>query len=325
MSQAYTSRRAWLARCLPLLCSLGLKPAAANSPPHKIIVGFPPGGGADQVVRLLSEPMRSRLGAPVIIDNRPGAGGVIAIRTMLQGPVDSRTLIVLSDHQLSVAPLTIEKPGYHPIRDFEPVATVALGELALAVYPGLGVDGLPAFARWLARNPARDVVGIPAPASPPEFLADALARKMGISWRTVPYRGGAAMIQDLMGGQIPAGIATVGEFLPFQQAGQVRILAVSGAGRMKTLLPDTPTFGEIGIRGFDMGTFLGAFARAGIAPAALEQFNRAIAHAMQTREVQEGLSSVGMVPHYEPPAGLAARRDRSIEMWGEMIRSAASK
>jgi tripartite-type tricarboxylate transporter receptor subunit TctC len=307
-------------RCLAALSLLAVPSARAQGDAVRIIVGFPPGGGADYVARLLAEHLKDQLGVPVIVDTRPGAGGVVAASVFLQASADGRTLILASDHMLSVIPMTIAKPGYDPARDFLAVGTVALGETAFAVHPHKGVKTLGDYAAWLRTHPKDDVAGIPAPGSAPEFIVALLAKPLGNALRPVPYRGGAPLIQDLVAGQIPAGLATVGELFTHHQAGRVRMLGLTGAKRMP-LLPEVPTFGELGLAGLDHSTYLALFTRSGTPAPMVARLNQALRATLEAPKMREGLTTLSMAPLHESPEELAARRDRSASAWARIIKS----
>jgi len=307
-------------RCLAALSLLALPSARAQGDSLRIIVGFPPGGGADYVARLLAEQLKDQFGAPVIVDNRPGAGGVVAASVFMQSNPDGRTLILASDHMLSVVPMTIAKPGYDPARDFLAVGTVALGETAFAVHPHKGVKTLEDYAAWLRAHPNDDVAGIPAPGSAPEFIVALLSKLLGNSLRPVPYRGGMPLIQDLIAGQIPAGLATAGELFAHHQAGRVRMLGVTGARRMP-LLPEVPTFGELGLAGLEHSTYLALFTRSGTPAPTVAKLNQALRATLDNPKMREGLTKLSMTPLHESAEELAVRRDRSVAAWTRIIKS----
>lgn len=314
------NRRAWL-RAAAAVGTGWMAPAPwAQSDTVRIIVGFPPGGGADYVARLLADQLKEQLGSTVIVDNRPGAGGVVAASVFLQAPADGRTLIIGNDHMLSVVPMTIAKPGYDPVRDFVAVGTVALTETAFAVHPRTGAKTLADYAAWLRAHPAEDTAGIPAPGSAPEFIVALLAKLAGASLRPIPYRGGAPMIQDLVAGQIPAGLATAGELFTHHQAGRVRMLGLTGTQRM-ALLPDVPTFGELGLAGLENSTYLALFARSGTPAPVVAKLNQAVRAALNTASVRDGLTTLSMLPLHESPEELAARRDKSVAAWSRIIKA----
>jgi tripartite-type tricarboxylate transporter receptor subunit TctC len=311
------SRRRWAAAMTALTLPVS---GRATGETVRILVGFPPGGGADYVARLLADHLKEHLGVPVIVDNRPGAGGVVAASVFLQAPADGRTLIVGNDHMLSVVPMTIAKPGYDPTRDFTAVGTVALGETAIAVHPRTNARTLAEYAAWLRANPTEDAAGIPAPGSAPEFILSMLAKQMGTSLRSVPYRGGAPMIQDLVAGQIVAGLATAGEFFTHHQAGRLRILGLTGARRLP-LLAEVPTFGELGLAGLEHSTYLGLFTRAGTPAATVAKLSQALRAALDAPKMRAGLTTLSMMPLHESPDELAARRDRSVAAWSKIIKA----
>lgn len=313
-------RRRCLTATLAAMSAWALPSARAQGDAVRIIVGFPPGGGADYVARLLADQLKDQLGVPVIVDNRPGAGGVVAASVFLQAPADGRTMIIGSDHMLSVVPMTIAKPGYDPARDFLAVGTVALGETAFAVHPRTGAKTLADYATWLRANPKEDTAGIPAPGSAPEFIVALLAKQMGTMLRPVPYRGGAPLIQDLVAGQIPAGMATAGELFAHHQAGRVRMLGLTGTKRTP-LLPEVPTFGELGLAGLEHSTYLALFTRSGTPAAMVAKLNQALRAALDAPKMREGLSTLSMLPLHESPEELAVRRDRSAAAWAKIIKA----
>lgn len=298
--------------------------AQDSAVPLRIIVGFPPGGGADYVARLLAEHLQGGLQQTVIVDNRPGAGGIVAASQFLLAAGDGNTLILGNDHMLSVIPLTMKKLAYDPQRDFVAVGTVAVTEVALAVHESLGVRTMAEYLAWLASANARPFIGVPAPGSSPEFIAGLLGQKAAVTTSPVPYKGGAPLMQDLASGQIPAAITVVGELLPYQLSGHVRILASTGKTRLG-LLPNVPTFGELGLAGLDNSTYLALFARTGTPPARVVRLNEALRHALAATKLREALSRVAMQPLYEPADALQLRRDHSIGAWARIIEASGYK
>ena len=218
--------------------------------PVRLLVGFPPGGGTDAIARLLAEKMKDTLGTPVVVENRPGAGGQIAAQQLKAAPLDGSTFFVTHDHTISILPHVVRNPGYDPRTDFVPVAGFASFVNALAVSPSTGAKTFDEYVQWVRRQGGKSAVGIPAPASTPEFLVQLLGKRYELDLVAAPYRGSAPMLADVMAGQIPAGVGSVQDFIETHRAGKLRVVATLG-GKRQAALPDVPTFGELGLKGFE--------------------------------------------------------------------------
>lgn len=286
----------------------------------RIFVGYPPGGTIDNAARVLADRMKDDLGQTVIVENRPGAGGQIAMTALKAAPADGSTILLANDHQAAIIPLTMKEPGYDPFKDLTPIGMVASFEASLGVHPRTGARTLAEYVNWVKANPRESNMGIPAPASIPEFMVGLIGKAAGVALSPVPYRGGAAMVQDLLGGQIPAGISTPGEMLQHHAAGKVRIVAVAGNAR-SVFLPDVPTFKEAGIPGLDEGSFLGFLGPAGMPRGTVDRYNRAVARALALPEVQERFRPLTMVAMPSTPDDMAARMRQFHASWSQVIRA----
>src|SRR3954470_12967303 len=269
----------------------GLFTAAAGRPrpqpaqPIRILVGFPPGGGTDAIARALAEKLKDQLGMPVMVDNRAGAGGQIAAQALKAAAADGNTVFLSHDHSISILPLVTKNPGFDPAVDFVPVAGIATFANALAVSGGTPAKSLPEYVRFVQANGGKDTVGIPAPASIPEFLVGMVASKYSLDLQAAPYRGSAPMMQDMLGNQIRAGVASIPDFIEYQKTGKLRVVAVIGDKR-QAILPDVPTFAELGIAGLEDLPYYGIFAPAGTPPAVLDHFNQALAKVIAMPDVR---------------------------------------
>ena len=163
----FPSRRSFTVLVFALSCGLA---AAQNSKPIKLMVGFPPGGGTDAVARILAEKLKDELGTPVVVDNKPGAGGQLAAQALKAAPADGTVLFLSHDHTISILPLVVKNPGYDSAKDFVPVAGFATFVNAFAVSGGTPVKSFPDYLAWVKTQGGKGAVGIPAPASTPEFL-----------------------------------------------------------------------------------------------------------------------------------------------------------
>ena len=242
-------RRHWLIGSAAIAASL---PALSwGASPIRLLVGFPPGGGTDAIARLLADKLKDRLGAPVVVENRPGAGGQIAARALKAAPADGTTLFLTHDHTISILPQVVKNPGFAPDEDFVPVAGIASFVNGFALAGGTPARSFTGYVEWLRKqHGGKGAVGIPAPASTPEFLVQLLARRYQLDLVAAPYRGGAPLLADMLGNQISAGVAAVQDFMENHKAGKVRVVGVLGTKRQASM-PDVPTFDEMGLKGFE--------------------------------------------------------------------------
>ena len=225
--------------------------AQAQTGTIKLLVGFPPGGGTDAIARTLAEKLKDQLGTTVIVENRAGAGGQIAAQVLKAAPADGSTFFLTHDHTISILPLVVKNPGFDPARDFVAVAGFATFVNALAVSGGTPARSMSEYVAWVrSQGGGKGTVGVPAPASVPEFLVKLIGQKYALDLQAAPYRGSAPMMADMLGNEINAGVASIPDFIENHKAGKVRIVAVLGGTRQATL-PDVPTFAELGLAGFE--------------------------------------------------------------------------
>jgi tripartite-type tricarboxylate transporter receptor subunit TctC len=291
----------------------------AQSAPIRLMVGFPAGGGTDAIARLLGEQLSQTLGIPVIIENRAGAGGQIAAQALKTAPADGSVLFLSHDHTISILPLINQKAGYVPAKDFVPVAGFATFANGIALSGDLTETTLDQFVHAVrTKHQGKAAVGVPAPQSVPEFLVRILAAQYKLDLIAVPYKGSAPMIADMLGKQIPAGVASVPDFIEFQKAGKLRMVAVMGNKRQE-ILPDTPTFAELGIKGFEDLPYYGIFAPKGTPSATLERFSEALKKVLEMPNVQQRLVALGLTVGYMNGQTLSERERAYSKNWAKII------
>ncbi len=315
-------RRALLVRAA-LAVTLAVASAGAfaqSARTVRILVGFPPGGGTDSIARLLSDKLKDALGANVIVENRPGAGGQLAAQALKAAAPDGGTFFISHDHTISILPLVVKNPGFDPARDFVPVAGFATFVNAFAVSGGTPAKDFSQYVDWVRGQGGKSAVGVPAPASVPEFLVKVIGEKYKLDLVSAPYRGSAPMIGDMLGNQIPAGIGSVPEFIENHKAGKLRVLAVLGGARQPAV-PDVPTFAELGLAGFEDVPFYAFFAPAGTPQPVIDQFGAALAKVIAMPEVRDRLTTLGMTVGYMPQQQLAARERAYAQTWARIIKS----
>ena len=286
----------------------------------KLIVGFPPGGGTDAIARLLAERLKDELGATVVVENKPGAGGQLAAQALKAAAPDGNTFFISHDHTVSILPLVMKNPGFDPAKDFAPVAGFASFVNAFAVSPGTPAKTLAEYVAWVqGPGQGKGVVGVPAPASTPEFLVKVLGEKFKLDLVPAPYRGSGPMLADMLGNQIASGIGSVPDFIETHKAGRLRVLAVLGGARQPTL-PEVPTLAELGIAGFEDLPYYGFFAPAGTPRPAIDGFSRALSNVVKMAEVRDRLTALGLAVEFMSSEQLATRERAYAKTWAEIIR-----
>ena len=308
-------------------CALLLTSATsfAQSNSIKLMVGFPPGGGTDVIARVLGEQLSQVLGTPVVVDNRAGAGGQIAAQALKAAPADGTVLFLSHDHTISILPLVTKAPGFKPDTDFVPVAGFATFANGIALSGAVPDTSLEQFIKAVReQRQGKASIGIPAPNSVPEFLVKVLAAQYKVDLVSVPYRGSAPMLADMLGNQIPAGVASVPDFIEFQKAGKVRMVAVMGAKR-QAVIPDTPTFAELGIKGFEDLPYYGIFAPKGTPPATIERLGNALAKVLEMPQVRQRLVAMGLTVEYMSSQALSQRESAYTKKWARIIEASGFK
>jgi tripartite-type tricarboxylate transporter receptor subunit TctC len=312
-------------RTFALACSTALAvvavPALAQvDKPVKVLVGFAPGGSADTAARLLADRIKDDLRQPVIVENRPGAGGRLVAEAVKNAPADGSVLMLTPIVVTVLAPLVFSKLPYDPLADFAPVAQVANFQFALSVNANHPARTMKDLVAWYRANPAKANFGSPAPGSLPHFFGLMIGKGAGLDLIHVPYNGGAPMMNALMGEQITAAIDTLVEQVELHRTGRVRILASSGASR-SPLLADVPTFAESGLAGVEGTAWFGVYAPAKTPEPTVRQLNAAINKALANAELRERLTRLGLEPAGGTAADLGARMAQDTARWGPIVKA----
>ncbi|WP_209377512.1 tripartite tricarboxylate transporter substrate-binding protein [Pararoseomonas baculiformis] len=303
----------------------GLGPAAAQTGrAGRAIVGFPPGGTADSVTRLYAERLRAQGAAQMVVDNRPGAGGRLALELLKGLPPDGSAFAITPASMITIYPhLYPTSLRYDPLKDFTPVAPVCLFSFGLAVAARHPARTLEEFLAWGKTQRAVDWAA-PVPGSVPHFMGVELARKTGLTMNHIPYRGSAPAVTDLLAGTLQAVILPLGELTAFHRSGDARLLAVSSPQRPPRL-PDLPTFAESGFPELVHEEWYGAFLPAGASPATVSALHDALATAAASAEVKEVLTKIDLDPTIMQPAAFRERIARELEGWGPIVAASGFK
>lgn len=298
--------------------------AAAQALPDtaRLLVGFPPGGAPDIVARRLADQLVGKLARAVVVENRPGAAGRIAVDAARQMPADGLTLLLNPAGVHTLNPHTYRKLGYDPLKDFAPLSLAATVDFGLAVGPLVpaAVKNLADLTAW-ARSQAGGALqfGSPAAGSSPHFVGDVFARHQNLRPEHVPYRGGAPLLNDLMGGALAAGVLTLGDLVPQDKTGKLRLLAATGPTRSRHA-PQVATFDEQAVPGLAMRDWLGVFIAGTPAPDVLARVGPLIRSATASESYRQALT-VNLLDAASSSAEELERLMRTdLERWGAIVR-----
>ena len=286
-------RRALLALCVGA-AALGVAHAQGSeglSGPVRLVVGFPAGGAGDIIARVVADKIAGPLGVTVIVENKPGAGGRVAAELLKAAPADGRTVLITPLAPIVIAPLTFQKLNYKSDTDFVPVAQLVKFPLSLAVGKDSPNTSLKDMVDWFKAHPQQASFGTSAAGSQLHFLGLMFGQAAHVDLVHVPYQGGAPLVTDLIGGQVPSAIDAFP--LEFHKAGKIRLLASSGESR-SPLLPDVPTFKEQGYPTVVGEAWFGAFMSAKTSPALVQRVSEAMASAVQQPDVRQKLAAAGL-------------------------------
>ena len=296
--------------------------ALAQDRTIKIWVGFPPGGSADVIARLIAEKIKGPLGQNVIVDNKPGAAGRLVLGELKRMPPDGLNLVLSPSGATVIAP-HLYTLNYDPIKDFTPISRIVTFDFAVTAGPGAPAGDLKTVLAWMKANPAKASYGTSGAGTVPHFAGLLLSQAAGVTITHVPYKGGAPAAADLIGGQIPLMVDTASETLEHHKAGKVRILAVTGETRSRAL-PDVPTLKEQGIN-TTADAFFGLYGPPGMPADMVGRIDRAVADALKAPDIQERIYGFGLVPNHAPSAELAATQAAHLKRWEGPIKASGFK
>ena len=288
--------------------------------PVKIVVPSPPGGGTDILARVLAQHFSKAFGQPFVVENKPGAGNMIGIESVARAPADGYTLLVVAS-TLALNSVLYKKVPYDPVRDFAPITIAATAPNVLVVNPGLPVKSLPEFIALAKAKPGALSYGTPGIGTSPHLSMELLKSMAGIDLQHVPYRGTAAAVTDVIGGQIAATFANALTAKPQVDSGRVRALAVSGPSRVEAF-PAVPPVAEAGVPGYEAMQWYGVAAPAGTPAPIIARLHAEAAKALKSDEMKEKLALDGAQPVGSTPAEFAALIRRELDKWARVVRAA---
>ncbi|HET7765088.1 MAG TPA: tripartite tricarboxylate transporter substrate binding protein [Burkholderiales bacterium] len=291
------------------------------SKPIRLIVPFAPGGGNDNVARLVGKRLGEGLGQPVVVDNRPGAGGVVGAELAAKSAPDGYTLFLGGVGSHAINPNLVKNLPYDPVRDFAPVELLAQAPLVLVVHPSVPARDIAEFVAYARRNPGKLNFASNGNGSSSQLAAVMFDSMAGIDMVHVPYKGLSPALTDLLSGQVQLMFSSVVAILPHIKAGKLRGLAVTGTKRL-ALLPGLPTIAESGFPGYQASSWYGILAPAGTPRDIVARLNAELAKALERPEVRSSLLAEGAEPAGGTPEAFAAHIRAEKERLGRVIREA---
>jgi tripartite-type tricarboxylate transporter receptor subunit TctC len=294
--------------------------AQADRPPLRILVGFPPGGSADTIARLLSERLPGQLGGQtVVVDNKPGAGGRIAIDQLKSAPPDGNTVLVMPSGPVVLYPHVYRKLNYDVNKDLVPVSQLASFQFCVVSGPKTQVKSMAELVAKAKADPASASFGSSGNGTVPHFLGLMIGEAAGIDFQHVPFQGGAPSMNALVGGHIGYTVDVLLEALEQHRAGKVRIIAVAGAQRAPQL-PDVPTLREQGVA-MDASAWFAMYGNAGMSTAQAQRLSTAVQAALKDTVFAQRLSALGLEPIGSTPEQLAAVQKADFAKWAKPVKA----
>ena len=260
--------------------------------PVKIVVPYPPGGNVDVAARLISPGLQAAFGQPFIVENKPGAGGMIAGEQVARSAPDGYTLFMAANGPLLFSPLIFKRQAYKWDQDFEPISSVSYTPLVLQVRPGLPVKDLGELLALARKEPGKLNMASPGAGTTNHLVSELLQSLTGARWTTAQYKGNAPATTDLLGGQVDFNFDQISVSLPYIKEGRTRGLAVTTARRVPSL-PDIPTFAEAGVPGMEAATFTGLLAPKGTPPEVLARLSQALEKILSQPEIIQRFQELG--------------------------------
>jgi tripartite-type tricarboxylate transporter receptor subunit TctC len=285
----------------------------------KILVGFPPGGSVDVVARLLADNMRSLLDQNVIVDNKAGAAGRVALGEVRRAAPDGNTLTLAPSGALVILPWLFKNVGYDPARDFTPIARVTTFDFAITTGPAVPPGDFKALLAWLKANPGKANFATSGAGTVPHFTGVLLSQETGIPLTHVAYKGGALAAQDLLGGQVPMMVDTASETIEHHRAGKLRIVAVTGESR-SAALPEVPTLKELGVN-VVADAFFGLYGPANMPADRVQKLSDAVAKTLATPDIQARIRALALTPSYADSQTLAMTQATHLKRWEAPIKA----
>ena len=291
---------------------------AQGKPPLKILVGFPPGGSADVLARLVADALREDF-SPIVVDNKPGAGGRIALNMVKNAKPDGQTVIVLPSGPMVLFPHVYKKLDYDAVKDFTPVSQIARFQFGVVAGPASGAKSVAEMIAKARANPGASSYGTPGSGTLPHFMGVLMEQSSGIQLNHVPFQGGAPANNALLGGHIDYKFDVVSETAELHHSGKARIIAVTGSKR-DTQVPEVPTLREAGVN-MEATAWFAMYGPAGLSGEALARLEKAMMKIVRDPSLKDKLVKLGYEPIGSNSAELAAAQRADLARWEKPIKA----
>ncbi len=300
--------------------------AAYPNKPIKVVVPFAPGGATDVLARVLAEKMAVGLGQPMVIDNKPGAAGIIGTDAVAKAAPDGYTLLLALSNSMLTNQFLYTKLPYSPEKDIAPIYQIAIAPLVLVAHPSVPVATGPELLKYIAANKGKVAYGSYGTGAYPHLAGAYMSQSQNADMSHVAYRGEAPMVQDLLGGQIQIAFASALQVKAHIDAGKLKAIGVSGERRMGTL-PNVPTLGEQGLNdeAYRVAGWLAFGAPAGTPPAILERVAAEVRKATEHPDVTQRITAMGFDVQKSSPALFTAAMNKERPVWERLIKASGAK
>ncbi len=303
-----------------LAAPVGAQQAYPNKP-IRLIVPFPPGGANNLLARLVGQKLGESWGQQVLVENRPGADGIIGAEALLKSPPDGYALMLVNSTHVTI-PLLHRRVPFDAIRDFAPVATVSSSELILVLHPSVPANNLQEFIALAKSKPGQ--LNFASSGSATHLAGESFNIVAGVKMQHIPYKGGAPAITDLIGGQVQLAFAPPINVVPHIKSGRLRAIAITGGARFPALA-QVPTLVEAGLPGFDVKAWYGVLAPVGTAKEIIDRLSAEIGKIMAMSDIKEKLDGQGMAPFISTPEQFAELMKADTAKYAKIIKTANIK
>jgi tripartite-type tricarboxylate transporter receptor subunit TctC len=312
-----------------VLAALGLAGAPAGaqdypSRPIKLVVPFAAGGGSDIVARTVAQKLAESLGQPVVVENKPGAGGNIGTDQVAKAPPDGYTIVMGVFGPIAVNPSLFSKLPYDPIRDFEPITQAVTVTNMLVVHPSVPANTVAELIEYGRKNPGKLASATGGTGTAGHMASELFKSMTKLDMAVIPYKGAAPAVNDVLGGQVPMTFEALLSTLPHVKAGKLKAIAVTTSTR-SSLLPNVPTIAEAGLKGYDANNWYGFLAPARTPQPVIDKLNREMVKVLALPEVKEKLAGVGAEPVGNSPQEFAAVIRADVAKWKRIVQETGAK
>ncbi|MSP97989.1 MAG: tripartite tricarboxylate transporter substrate binding protein [Betaproteobacteria bacterium] len=313
---------------LPVL--LAIAPAGAlhaqtwPSRPVQLVIPFPPGGGTDIIGRAIANKMQERIGRPVVVDNKPGVGGILGTQQVARAAADGHTVVIGITNTFAINTTFFKSMSYDPVRDFQPISLLAVGPHILVVHPETPARTYAEYVQYVKGNTGKLSYASYGNGSTSHLITEMLKQMHGLDLVHVPYKGIPPALADVMGNRVSMLVSSSAPAIPLVLGGRLRALAIHGDKRIDSL-PDVPTMAELGYKDAGLQIWYGLFAPAGTPRAVVDRLNAEVRAAMATREVQDSFAKGGVFPAGMGVDEFTAFVRAETERWGKLVELAGMK